>query len=204
MIYLNGLWTFKFLQVCVGARTCSVPQFWSTLWDPMDCSPQVSAVHGIFQARTPEWVAISFARGSSQPRDWTCVSCVSCFGRQIFYYSAPWEAHFISVLYSQIKVILCQLIWPTPKGKCSWHTQVAAIDLLGDTPVMLHNVQQRLLIRKFLVAHYDSFLSITFVFNCEGPFKPFLTTMWLAPVWAMRSTTLRMPPLVFVSSFQQE
>ena len=80
-------------------------------------------------------------------------------------------------------------------------TQVAVIGLLGDTPVMLHNVQQCLLIRKFLVAHYDSFLSITFVFNCEGPYKPSLTTMWLVPVCTMRNTTLMMPPLVFVSSF---
>ena len=41
---------------------------------PMDCSPSGSSVHGIFQARVLEWVAISFSRGSSQPRDWTCVS----------------------------------------------------------------------------------------------------------------------------------
>ena len=33
-----------------------------------------SSVHGILQARIVEWVAISFSRGSSQPRDWTCVS----------------------------------------------------------------------------------------------------------------------------------
>ena len=40
----------------------------------MDCSPPGSSVHGIFQARVPEWVAISFSRGSSQPRDRTQVS----------------------------------------------------------------------------------------------------------------------------------
>ena len=39
----------------------------------MDCSLQRSSVHGIFQARVLEWVAISFSRGSSQPRDWTRV-----------------------------------------------------------------------------------------------------------------------------------
>ena len=42
--------------------------------DPMDCSLQVSSVHGIFQARILEWVAISFSRGSSPPRDQTRVS----------------------------------------------------------------------------------------------------------------------------------
>ena len=42
-----------------------------TLCDPMDCSPPVSSVHGILQARTLKWVAIPFSRGSSRPRDWT-------------------------------------------------------------------------------------------------------------------------------------
>ena len=36
---------------------------------PMDCSLPGSSVHGIFQARTLKWVAISFSRGSIQPRD---------------------------------------------------------------------------------------------------------------------------------------
>ena len=40
-----------------------------TLWHPMDCSLPGSSIHGIFQARVLEWVAISFSRGSSQPRD---------------------------------------------------------------------------------------------------------------------------------------
>ena len=45
--------------------------------DPMDCSPQGSSIHGILQARILEWVAISFSRGSSQPKDWTLVSCIA-------------------------------------------------------------------------------------------------------------------------------
>ena len=40
----------------------------------MDCSLSGSSVHGIFQARILKWVAISFSRRSSQPRDWTPVS----------------------------------------------------------------------------------------------------------------------------------
>ena len=47
----------------------------------MDCSSPVSSVHEISQARLREWVAISFARASSQPRDQTCISFI---GRQIF------------------------------------------------------------------------------------------------------------------------
>ena len=45
-------------------------------WDPMDCSPPGPSVHGDSQARILEWVAISFSRRSSQPRDWTCASYI--------------------------------------------------------------------------------------------------------------------------------
>ena len=41
------------------------------LWDPTDCSPAGSSLHGILQARILVPVAISSSRGSSQPRDWT-------------------------------------------------------------------------------------------------------------------------------------
>ena len=47
-----------------------------TLCDPVDCSFPGSSVHGILQARILEWVAISFSRGSSWPRDWTSISCI--------------------------------------------------------------------------------------------------------------------------------
>ena len=53
----------------------------------MDCPPG-SSVHGILQARIPEWVAIFFSRGSSQPRDQTHVSST---GRRILYHYAIWE-----------------------------------------------------------------------------------------------------------------
>ena len=53
----------------------------NTLCDPIDCSLPGSPVHGIFQARVLDWVAIPFSRGSSQPRDRTWVSCIvdRCF-----------------------------------------------------------------------------------------------------------------------------
>ena len=52
-----------------------------TLFDPMDCSLPGFSVHGIFQARVLEWVAISFSRGSSRPRDRTRVSHI--VGRRV-------------------------------------------------------------------------------------------------------------------------
>ena len=59
------------------------------LCSPMDYSPSVFSVHRISQARKQEWVAISFSRGSSWPRDRTVISCI---GRQILYNWATWEA----------------------------------------------------------------------------------------------------------------
>ena len=67
--------------VCVYAKSL---QSRLTLCDRMDCRSPGSSVHGIFQARTPKWVAISFSRGSSQLRDWTCVSCISCIAGRFF------------------------------------------------------------------------------------------------------------------------
>ena len=46
---------------------CSVAQSCLTLYDPVDCSPPGSSVHGILQARILEWVAVSSSRGSSRP-----------------------------------------------------------------------------------------------------------------------------------------
>ena len=60
-----------------------------TLWDSMDCNPPGSTVHGISQARILEWVAISFSRKSSQPRDPTHISCIA---GGTLYHCTTWEA----------------------------------------------------------------------------------------------------------------
>ena len=62
-----------------------VTQSYLTICNPMDCSPPGSSVHGMFQARIMGWVAISYSRGSSQPRDQTQLSCIA--GR--FFTSEP-------------------------------------------------------------------------------------------------------------------
>ena len=50
-----------------GDHMCSVGQSCLTLCNPMGCRTQGSSVHGIFQARILEWVAISSSRGSPNP-----------------------------------------------------------------------------------------------------------------------------------------
>ena len=73
-VFLSFLSFFFFLQ-CTFFES-EVAQPCPTLCDPMDCSLPGSSLHGILQARVLEWVAISFSRGSSQPRDRTLVSCI--------------------------------------------------------------------------------------------------------------------------------
>ena len=65
------LGSFHILCVCVS------PLVTSDFCNPMDYSLLGSSVHGILQARILEWVAISFSKGSSQPRDCTQVSCIT-------------------------------------------------------------------------------------------------------------------------------
>ena len=54
-----------------------VTQLCRTLCNPMDCSLPGFSIHVIFQARILEWVAISFFRGSSQPKDQTRISSIA-------------------------------------------------------------------------------------------------------------------------------
>ena len=75
--------------------------------EPMGCSPPGSSVHGIFQSRILEWVAISFSRGSSRPRvsrDWICISCTA--GR-FFTTESPGSPHspFHNCNYSWSKLL---------------------------------------------------------------------------------------------------
>ena len=69
--FFHWSWGKVYLQNKIGML---VAQSCPTLCKPMDCSPQGSSVYGISQARTLEWVAIPFSRGSSWPRDQTQVS----------------------------------------------------------------------------------------------------------------------------------
>ena len=65
-----------FTLTLLGYVEVLLTQSYPTLCDPMDCSSPGSFVCGILQARILEWVAISFSRGSSEPRDQTQVSCI--------------------------------------------------------------------------------------------------------------------------------
>ena len=80
-IYINTIFIIS---------SAAAAQLLSRVWlcNYMDYSPSGS-VHGIFQARILEWIAIASFRASSQSRDQTCVSCI---GKWILYHWATWEA----------------------------------------------------------------------------------------------------------------
>ena len=65
---------FKIVCACMHAKLL---KSCSTLCNIIDCSPLGFSGHGILQARLLEWVSVSSSRGSSLPRDRTCVSYVS-------------------------------------------------------------------------------------------------------------------------------
>ena len=78
--------SLHFSEGCV----CVLGRVW--LWDSMECCPPGPSVRGILQARILEWGAMPSSWGSSQPGDWTQVSCGSCVGKRMLYHRATWEA----------------------------------------------------------------------------------------------------------------
>ena len=91
---------------------CSATQSCPTLWGLLAGGPSASYVHGIFQARLLEWVAICYSWGSFWPRDQTCISCISggCFtteppGKPLV--SSFWVEKILSVSRKQPLVWLC-------------------------------------------------------------------------------------------------
>ena len=102
--------------------TCEseVAQLCPTLCHPVDYSSPGSSVHGILQARILEWVAISFSRGSSQPRDQTRVSCIA--GRRFSLWATREAmadeaksnyASTFSLYLEQVYIISTQVHWPS-------------------------------------------------------------------------------------------
>ena len=67
-------------------------QLYLTLLDPIDCSLPGFSVHGILQARILEWFAMPSSRGSSWPRDQTCISCYSYIAGEFFTTEPPGKA----------------------------------------------------------------------------------------------------------------
>ena len=98
---------------------CLVAQSWPTLCYPMDCALPGSSMHGISQTVILEWIAISYSRGSSWPRDWTCISCT---GRWIPYHCTTWEARINrhKLLYIKWASLVARLVKNPPAMRETW------------------------------------------------------------------------------------
>ena len=89
-IYLNHFPAhMKLTQHSVCMCVCLVAKSCLTLCDPMDYSLPDSSVLGISQTKRLEWVAISFSRGSAQPRNWTCISCIAVDSLPLSHWGNP-------------------------------------------------------------------------------------------------------------------
>ena len=99
--------------MCVHAP--SLRRVWH-FCDPMDCSPPDSSIHGIFQARILEWVAIFYSRGSSWLRDRTWVSCVGFFttepsGKPIYKIYGVMQNGKLCVCAKSLQSCLTRVLW---------------------------------------------------------------------------------------------
>ena len=110
----------------------------------MDCSLLDSSVHGIFQSRILEWVAIPFSRAFSQPRDWTHISCtVRQTGRLLWsfgdimwawFFHVPWILHGCLHIWNSSHILQSLLTAHSNVFKlllfCSWTTSQRANESL--------------------------------------------------------------------------
>ena len=117
------------LLICYEMKWSEITQSCLTLCDPMDCSLQGSSVPGILQAGILEWVAISFSRRSSQPRDRTWVSHIAgrCF-----------------IIWATREVLICYIPIQNKKlkinctGRSDWSTWVAEEEGIFTLEVMIN------------------------------------------------------------------
>ena len=106
-----------------------ITQSCPTLCDPMHCSPPGSSVYGIVQSRILDWIAIPFSRGSSWPRDRTCISWASCMVGGFFTFWVTGEVQevagwsLIELAWLQLGPPSHQVPWAwnkTPRGGKNW------------------------------------------------------------------------------------
>ena len=91
----------------------------------MDCSPPGSSIQGILQKRVLEWVAISFSRGSSWPRDWTWVSSIEADAFTVW---ANQGSLLLSVLHlNSTKLLDWNLPRPHTRGPLLWRILICAL-----------------------------------------------------------------------------
>ena len=88
---LMHMWNSYFENICSSCANVLSRSVVSNSLRPHGLKPTRLLCAWDFPARILEWVAISYFRGSSQPRNRNLISCVSCFGRWILYHCTTWK-----------------------------------------------------------------------------------------------------------------
>ena len=148
--------------------------FWVTqscpiLWDPTDCSPPESSIHGIPRQRKLEWVVMPSFRESSQPRDRTEVSHIAGG------FFTIWAALFFSLSFS------VYLPLPFPKSSSlaqsarksiRWETRMPWVCTLlnhqpNSGPFLCHELDNCLLIKKYIYIYLFIWLHLVLDAACR-------------------------------------
>ena len=138
------------------------------------CSPLGSSVHGISQARTWEWVATSFSRGSSQPRDRTQVSCIKV---RFFTIWATRETLNLSLLLSWVLLILTEPI----KSSFFWYN-FAVANVTKHSKGHTHKTPRRVEVNGYKRGNF-CILSDSFFMTTDISWSYFLTEEFQLNVW---------------------
>ena len=161
---------------------CALWSIVSALCDPMDCSPSGSSVHETFQARVQEWVAISYSKESSQPSDWTYVSCISCIGSPTYRCRPLLQRWSLDPLPQE---------WVPDGGKCLWR------DKYRPYRRPLHSRSRRWSAIQFLARYSFAHLTNrTGHRRCFHPLLPCCLEMYFLPVSLPFSQRMPFPFLI--------
>ena len=142
-------------------------QLYPILCNTMDCSPPVFSVHEILQAKILEWVAISFARGSSRYRDGAYVSCT---GTWIPYHCATWEVRLIKlnkhvIIGTQEPLVLCSWVRCRKAWAQRWRVEIWELtDMAGPALAFL--------------CDYGWFLCLAWLLDCVSEELPHQFAVW--------------------------
>ena len=147
-------------------------------------SPRGSSVHGFLQARILEWVAMPSSRGSSWPRDRTCISYVFCIGRRAVYpqrhLGSPWcpvaDDYPKCRAWAAAYVAVNWLTWPWPTSKFATILTSGPIIYLNRC---LHITGSYFFLLPF--AWHTASWSISGASQADWKYAPSLPSRWLPP-----------------------
>ena len=154
----------------------------------MDYSPPGFSVHEILQARILEWVAVPSFRGSSWPRDWTCVSYNSCIGRWDFcnqhHLGSPIYSTYIYTMYNLVHIhthnAQCTHMSQTLGYTSTWHCIIWDYHSVPFGFFFFFNLKPRVFIVS-LKDHNWVNRTICYLVSAAGSLRSYSSACWTVP-----------------------